>query len=818
MAQPDRLQALRAQNAVTGLDFVYVDATQVTLDVYFLTEPGSVVPSLVSDLTPDQITIYEAADPARRPAAHVLPGLSWPVVEGRQVLRLNVAQPGGYVLYRLRLNDARIDRYFNDILFSFKANCPSDLDCAPEPPACPPEPEIDFPVDYTARDFWSFRRALLDFAAQRYPDWPDRLEADAGVMLAEVLSALGDEMAYYQDRVGREAYLETASQRRSLRRHARLVDYTVHDGLAGTTWLDLTIAGGPVRDIPAGSAVWAMADTGERIVYEVGRGLSETLDQPPRLYPTDPARNSLEPHIFDGETGSCLEVGATEMFVNGHLAAHLPLDDPWPGPGLGRWVLLRTDPRDPSIAARRWPVRLVEVEELDDPLINDPSTGTAVTRLRWEAGQALPYELDLSTLQVRGNLVPASAGQRSVFRFTIGPSDDPADHPEAVERAGANGSIAYLYSLPGSDEIPLAWLGTDPRGAQPEVHLNEVRPVAGAWVPGDAWIWRRSLLGTDSAQPGDRQFTLDDGTWRRVVGFQRQGQEIVHVDYASGAGFTIRFGDDEFGLVPTRGTIFQVTYRLGSGRSSNLPAGSLTNADPTLAFVEAVSNPLRIENGLDPETAEAVRQQAPEAFRYLTFRAVRPEDYAEAAERLDWVQRAGAAFRWTGSWLSAFVTPDPLGAESLSEERRAALEAQLDRFRQAGRETHVPDPVYADIDLLIRVCVEPFAYPGEVEKLAFEALLGRPASPGLAPRPFFFSPDNFTFGTPLERSALEAAIQAVPGVRGVEGMQIRRRGWFDWRPFAELVYKPAENTVIRLANDPRFPGRGTLRLQMEGGA
>jgi Baseplate J-like protein len=814
MAPPDRLQALGAQHAVTGLDFVYVDATQVTLDVYFLTEPGSVVPNLVNNVTLDQLTVYEAADPTRHPAMSLLPGITWPVVEGRQVLRVTVAQPGGYSLYRLRLDDGRIDRYFNDILFSFKANCPSDLDCAPEAPVCPPEPAVDFPVDYTARDFWSFRQALLDFAALRYPDWPDRLEADAGIMLAEVLSALGDEMAYTQDRIGREAYLETATQRRSLRRHARLVDYTVHDGLTGTTWLDFNIAAGPVRDIPAGSAVWALADTGERVVYEVGRGLAETLAQPPKAYSADPARNSLAPHIFD-EHDACLEVGATEIFVNGHQVAHLPLDDPWPGPRLGRWVLLRTDPTNPAVAARRWPVRLVEVEELDDPLINDPNTGTAVTRLRWEAAQALPFEMDLGALQVRGNLAPASAGLRSVFRFAIGPSDDPTDHPEAVERTGANGSVAYLYSLPGSDQLALAWIGSDPRGAQPEVHLDEVRLVAGAWAPGDPWTWRRSLLGADSSQPTDRQYTLDDGAWRRVVGFQRPGQEIVHVDYASDAGFTIRFGDDEFGMVPAVGTIFQVTYRLGGGRVGNLPADSLTNAIAALNFVEAVSNPLPIGNGLDPETPEEVRQQAPDAFRYLTFRAVRPEDYAEAAERLDWVQRAGAVFRWTGSWLSAFVTPDPLGAEFLSEERRAALEAQLDRFRQAGRETYVLDPVYADIDLVINVCVEPFAYPGEVEKRVLAALLGGSAA---LRRPAFFSPDNFTFGTPLERSALEATIQSLPGVRGVEEMQIRRRGWFDWRPFAELVYTPGANEVIRLANDPRFPGRGTLRLQMEGGA
>ena len=166
--------------------------------------------------------------------------------------------PGDFTLYKLYINDSRIDRYFNDVTFSFKAHCPSDLDCEPPEHECPPEDEVDFPVDYRARDFWSFRRALLDFASLRYPDWKDRLEADAGIMLAEMMSALGDELAYYQDRIAREAYLETATQRRSLRRHARLVDYPIHDGLGASTWLDVTVEDGQNGLLPAGMDVWAV--------------------------------------------------------------------------------------------------------------------------------------------------------------------------------------------------------------------------------------------------------------------------------------------------------------------------------------------------------------------------------------------------------------------------------------------------------------------------------------------------------------------------------------------------------------------------------
>ena len=326
------------------------------------------------------------------------------------------------------------------------------------------------------------------------------------------------------------------------------------------------------------------------------------------------------------------------------------------------------------------------------------------------------------------------------------------------------------------------------------------------------WTWIRSFLGEYASQADDEHFTLEDGTWRRVVGYQRIGKEIVHKDYAGSKGKTIRFGDNEFGMVPDN-KVFKVDYRLGNGRAGNVAADTLVNFKTgTMAFVLRITNPLPAENGLDPETPGEVKQLAPEAFRSVTYRAVREEDYREAAERLAWVQRAGAQFRWTGSWLTAFVTPDPLGEISLSDNNREALAVQMDRFRQAGREAVVTGPKYADIDLIITVCVQPHAYPGQVEARVLKALVGNKKHSG------FFSPDNFTFGTPLRRSQLETTIQQVQGVRAVNRIKIRRRGYFDWKPLTGPYYPVGNQEVLRLENDPDFPERGTLQLTMEGGA
>ena len=160
-----------------------------------------------------------------------------------------------------------------------------------------------------------------------------------------------------------------------------------------------------------------------------------------------------------------------------------------------------------------------------------------------------------------------------------------------------------------------------------------------------------------------------------------------------------------------------------------------------------------------------MRELAPQAFRAVQYRAVRAEDYDQAAvDVLPWVQRAGTRFRYTGSWLTVFTTVDPRDSESLPPERGVELAQLLDRYRLAGYEAFGLSPRYASLDVSVAVCAHPQAFRGDVHEGVLTALRE------------FFHPDHFTFGAPLERSALEAAIQAVPGVDGVTEVRYRRRG------------------------------------------
>ena len=74
------------------------------------------------------------------------------------------------------------------------------------------------------------------------PGWSELHAADEGIALIEVLAYVADYLSYYQDAVATEAYLTTARQRISVRRHVRLLDYPMHEGCNARAWVQIQTA------------------------------------------------------------------------------------------------------------------------------------------------------------------------------------------------------------------------------------------------------------------------------------------------------------------------------------------------------------------------------------------------------------------------------------------------------------------------------------------------------------------------------------------------------------------------------------------------
>ena len=106
-------------------------------------------------------------------------------------------------------------------------------------------------VDYLAKDYASFRQALARPApAAVAAAGPSATRPTSAITLVELLAYVGDQLSYYQDAVATEAYLETARQRISVRRHARLVDYQMHDGARARAFVHLGLKRGAKLTVP----------------------------------------------------------------------------------------------------------------------------------------------------------------------------------------------------------------------------------------------------------------------------------------------------------------------------------------------------------------------------------------------------------------------------------------------------------------------------------------------------------------------------------------------------------------------------------------
>jgi hypothetical protein len=352
------------------------------------------------------------------------------LADAANVLVIRTNKAGDFSTYTLRLvNNAQqaqedsfavtevlagFDPQLADVDFCFKVECGPDFDCAPTPPDCPPDLPTPPPINYLAKDYGSFRSIMLDRLNQLLPDWGATTEADLGVVLAEVIAYVGDYMSYQQDAVATEAYLETARSRISLRRHALLVDYHVHDGCNARTWMRLQVssqvfvdhtktrfytqAPGMPKNLSVGSGNEEAALLAGVIVFEPM--------QDAELFPE---HNQLSFYTW-GDTNCCLPIGATEATLYGTLPNLQPGDvlifQEMKGPQTGQAA-------DADIR-HRCAVRLTQVttvngqgQPLVDPLFEDvtgkpivnPVTqkATPVTEIQWSADDALKFAVCLSS-------------------------------------------------------------------------------------------------------------------------------------------------------------------------------------------------------------------------------------------------------------------------------------------------------------------------------------------------------------------------------------------------------------------------------------
>jgi hypothetical protein len=689
-----------------------------------------------------------------------------------------------------------------------RPECP-DLGSCFEPAEAPP-PAAPSPVQsYLGRDWAGLRRELVEELLRRDPG-ADLSVADPAITLIELMAHAGDLLAYRQDRVATEAYLETARLRTSVRRHARLVDFAVGDGQAARTFVHVVVAPeAPPVAVQAGSV--AVDSPESHLAFALEDDLT-----------ADPALGEIP--IYDwGEEACWLRPGGTECVLVRPLPAD-PLGDAWLAPG-DLIAFEVVDPgdedvhRDWSRRVRAWPaetatgdpalreplasrraqvVQLTEVSPFADPLLG---AGLSLYRVRWRAEDALAraYSVGIDTSQgapevtvVRGNLVPAHHG-----RLVDGPAGETL-----------------------AQRVP-SW--ADPATAAPaEFSLVAAGSPAGPRGPGPGLA-----TGPDGPYGLAVRVTLPSGV---TVGAQhvgnlldaRPGELSVVVDVEEHEPPILRFATGAVGLSPPLGSTVTAAYEVGGGSPGNVAAGALTVLErntapagqvPTWQVVAGVTvrNPAPASGGADPTPLDVVRRDAPEAFAAEPRRAVLPADHAAAALDLDEVQRAMAHRAWSGSWpvVGTVVDLEVEGDEAVAQTT-ARLQGILDDLRMLGTEVAVVPGTPVGLFIALDVCAMPTVEAEQLRRDILELL-----HPGSEERPGVFNPSRLQLGAAVYLSAVVAAVSAVPGVDAVQVREARRLS--DPAGTVRDVIPFAPDEVGVLDDDPARPDRGRLDVNVRGG-
>jgi hypothetical protein len=697
------------------------------------------------------------------------------------------------------VNVPNVDRFFSSAPFSFREESseinPQTIRASDD--NLPPVAEID----YLAKDYASFRKLMLDHLSLLVPQWKERHVADLGVMLVEVMAYAADYLSYYQDAVATEAYLTTARRRRSLRRHARLLDYQVADGCNSRTWVHFEL----------NSATEVQLEKGTRLLTGV-HGFSTAI-------PSESFADALasDPIVFETMYKATLHPEHNRMNMYGWGASEFRLDEgataaaldgSYPSLQAGDVLIFVETTWSDSLPEQQrcHVVRLSEQpSETSDPLFHKTLTG-----IRWHTADALTRPLLVSS---------SNPAQQSNARTVVFGNNVLADHgstipggrgyeklPPVLSAQRFQPTLKFTgltLSVPFNKHEAQAHgadfaLAQEPTEAFPAVRLYEVvdePSEAHSFDDTDdetPWFVRRDLLNSSPFAHDFVVETEDDGT------------------------IYLRFGDGIYGARPTPGTGFEAAYRIGNGLAGNIGTEAIRHIVSDEELFTRVTNPLPAQGGTDPETLNQIRLNAPAAFTNQLHRCVVESDYVKVAENYKDVRTAVARISWTGSWQTVFIYVQRDGARPVTDEFRARLSAYMDAFRLIGKDIEISAPHYVPLEIELMVYVDSQHSQNAVRRKLREVFSNvRLAEGGSG----FFYPGNFTFGQPLYLSRIIATAMNVAGVIRVDAEKFRRleQQHAGDEELAAGQIDVGTIEIVRLDNDSEAPENGLIKFNLKGG-
>lgn len=781
------------------------------------------------------------------------------------VLSLTVKPIGDYSTYRLGINGLkypRIDPVFSEMDFKFRPGC-FNIDCRPAWEPSPEAPKNPI-IDYLAKDYDSFRHTMMAAMSKRVPGWKPTSEADLDQVLLELFSVAADELSDYQDRVMNEAYLGTSRKRVSIARHARLMDYHIHQGNRASTWLALRIAAGMDSELkPDFQAATAEdSDDSERALFTarglfcVGNSYQNELDN---LRVSTVFKSKFKMHGIELSPNTSVNVRAVgsiwEIIDENNRQVYLVVED-------GDHLVVFADW---YLNGHLNDIKLYTWSDSRPAL----DVGTTQADLKIAGGDKVIAEFIQD--KIRDGIVKHLLLQEWRDPATGNPAGADPDKRQLLELLSGDQAAETVYD-PLEDEwlIRVRWQDEDalksrfcfsvdcPEGKKDDVSLfqgNLIRAYHGRRKecvfkdPGERadsgnheYHYERTKSGSvicrlpegplayRETDPGGEvppvsTLEVSVSVSPGVVDKYDEVINLIHSDDTSEMGdhfvvetdelgrSIIRFGDGINGKeLPDKGVV-RCIYQIGGGLSGNIGADKLTYFEKKYDLqIEGCWNPFDVTNGRTPEPTSEIIRRVPEAYLRHQLRAVTLKDYVERVEELDEVQRGHAGYAWNGSWRTVRITVDLAGGLELTDTAREKLADHLNAVRLIGEDLEIRPARPVPLDIAVELCLHPDFWPEDIKYLLEQEFSDGWTSDG---RQAFFHPDLWTFGQGLRESQIIGQIQIIEGVDYVKSVTIKRFN----EPTPGLPDKieigPME--IIQVKNDPDHMETGMIKFIVMGG-
>ena len=352
-------------------------------------------------------------------------------------------------------------------------------------------------------------------------------------------------------------------------------------------------------------------------------------------------------------------------------------------------------------------------------------------------------------------LIPASSKDPVIQEFALVSSVSVQTDPYPRTRIHLSSELLNCYDRTATTVNANVGLATQ------GMSVTEILGSGQAYTPNQKFSLKQTPLTFGQAPtPTGRQSTLEvranSVAWKEKPSLYQQGAsaQVFTTLNQPGGNADIIFGDSvEGATLPTGQNNIQANYRIGSGLSGNVGAGSITTLMDRPLGVSGVNNPSPATGGQDAQSVDDIRANAP--LSVLTLgRAVSITDYQNFAQSFAGIAKAYAIWIPSGPGRGVFITVAAAGGVALPRGN-STLGNLITALHDYGNPL-IPITAVSFLETLFSFNAD-IKYDPQYDAAAVKASV-------LAQLRQNYSFSARSFGQGVSVDEIEAFIQGVPGV------------------------------------------------------